>query len=98
MSHTRQHHIIQAADALAATTSHPAGRSSDSELLMATSNLASIAELVGQLVADYRYELAQWATVTAHLQQAHDYADDLARSLNHACGTLAFNTALQPAA
>jgi hypothetical protein len=98
MSHTRQHHITQAADALAAATSHPAGDSSDTELLIAMSDLASIAELVGQLITDDRHELAQWATVTAHLQQAHDYADGLTRSVNHACGTLAFNTALQPAA
>ena len=98
MSHTRQQHITQAADALSATTSHPAGGSSEHELLVAVSDLASIAELVAQLIKYYRYELAEWATVTAHLQQAHGDAHDLARSLKHACGTLAFNTALQPAA
>jgi hypothetical protein len=98
MSHTREHHITQAVDALSATTSHPAGSSTEDELLLAIADLASISALVGQLVNDYQVELARWATVTPHLHQACDQAAALSRSLNHACGTLAFNTALQPAA
>ncbi|HEV7908542.1 MAG TPA: hypothetical protein VGP03_10395 [Pseudonocardiaceae bacterium] len=97
MGHSKQQHIAKAFEELAATRAHQSDTSSDSELLIAMSDLAAISGLVGQLATQTRQELAEWATVGPHLRQAQEFADGLARCLNHAAGTLAFNSALQPA-
>jgi hypothetical protein len=91
-NHHRQDHVTHAAAELGAYTSHP-DTHSDSELLLTLSDLAAVATLVGELADRSRRELASWATVSPHLALARDQALDLARSLNHACGTLAFNSA-----
>ncbi|HZS20668.1 MAG TPA: hypothetical protein VFA63_06745 [Pseudonocardiaceae bacterium] len=95
MDHTTDHnmhqHIAAAADALAATGAHIPQRLSAEQLLVALSDLASIAGLLGELATRTRHQLAAWATVGAHLNQAEQHAADLRRSLNHACATFAFS-------
>lgn len=97
-NHQRQDHITAALDALGAYRSHDPETYSDGELLLTLSDLAEISKLVATLADQSRQELSTWATVAPHLVQAQEHARALARSLNHACGTLAFNSALQPAA
>ena len=92
MDHRSHHHITQALDALETTSAHPPQGLSADELVIALSDLAAIAELLGQLATQTRRELAAWTTVGAHLQQAEQYAENLNRSLNRACATFAFNT------
>ena len=87
-----QHYITVAADALAATGAHIPQRLSTDQLLLVLSDLATIAGLVGELATRTRRQLAAWATVGAHLNQAEQHATDLHRSLNHACATFAFST------
>jgi hypothetical protein len=95
MSDPKHDHIAQAHAALEAGTADRAGASSDSEALSALSELSSIVGLVGQITAQYRWETAEWATVGAHLEQAQEYATGLTRCLDHARGTLAFNSAVR---
>ncbi|HZD15823.1 MAG TPA: hypothetical protein VE196_12015 [Pseudonocardiaceae bacterium] len=87
MDHHPHHHI---ADALEATSAHPAQSRSPDELIIAMSDLATIAGLLGQLATQTRRHLAAWATVEPHLHQAEQHASDLSRSLRHACGTFAY--------
>lgn len=96
-NHHRQDHIAHALDALGAYTAHTPETYSDSELLLTLSDLAEISKLIGALADQSRQELAAWATVAPHLVQAQEHARSLARSLNHACGTLAFNSTVQAA-
>ncbi|MGH3843609.1 MAG: hypothetical protein ACRDS0_19515 [Pseudonocardiaceae bacterium] len=84
-----QHHIADAADALTATGGHPPQGSAD-ELIIALSDLATIAALLGQLATQTSRHLAAWPTVGTHLQQAEQHAEDLSRCFNHACATFAF--------
>lgn len=95
MDHTTenntQHYIAAAADALAATGAHVPGNLSTDQFLLVLSDLATIAGLVGELATRTR-QLAAWATVAAHLNQAEQHATDLRRCLNHACARFAFNT------
>ena len=95
MSHAKHDDIARAYAALAASTTHQANATSDSDVLSALSDLACMAKLVGQIAGRYRWETAEWVTVGAHLQQAQEYATGLARCLDHAGGTLAFNSALR---
>jgi hypothetical protein len=98
MDHNTHHHIAQALDTLAATQAHLPQSLNADELIIALSDLAAIAGLLGQLATQTRRQLAAWATVDAHLQQAERYAENLSRSLNRACATFAFNTSPPTAA
>jgi hypothetical protein len=93
MSHDKQDHIARAHAVLAAGTAHRTDTTNDGEVLDALSDLACMAKLVGEIAGQYRWETAEWVTVGAHLQQAQEYATGLARCLDHAGGTLAFNSA-----
>jgi len=95
MSDPRHDHIARAHAALAASTAHRLEAGSDSDALAALSELSSIAGLVGEIAAQYRWETAEWATVGAHLDQAREYTAALTRCLDHARGTLAFNSAVR---
>ncbi|MEU5845105.1 hypothetical protein [Saccharopolyspora shandongensis] len=81
-----QQHI---ADARAALGAADIGEAGDPVVVLA--DLAAIAELLGDLAEQARWDLASWATVGPHLAQAGDHAVALARSLQHAGGTLAYN-------
>ncbi|MEV0049319.1 hypothetical protein AB0H34_02340 [Saccharopolyspora shandongensis] len=81
-----QQHI---ADARAALGAAYLGEAGDPVVVLA--DLAAIAELLGDLAEQARRDLASWATVGPHLTQAGDHAVALARSLQHAGGTLAYN-------
>ncbi|MGH3548016.1 MAG: hypothetical protein ACRDQU_07850 [Pseudonocardiaceae bacterium] len=98
MDHSSHDHIAQAVDALATTNAHPPQSLTADELIIAMSDLATIARLVGQLTTQTRRHLAPWATVGAHLNQAEQHAVDLSRSLHHACATFAFITSPPTAA
>jgi hypothetical protein len=98
MNHGRQAHIERALTALAATEAHKGCAPGAAELVVSLSDLAAIAGLLGQLAGCTRQELADWATVGTHLHQAQEYAQGLARCLNHAAGTLAFNVSLRSVA
>jgi hypothetical protein len=98
MDHNTHQHIAQALDALETTGAHPPQGLNADELIIVLSDLAAIAGLLGQLTAQTRRDLAAWATVGAHLQQAERYAENLSRSLNRACATFAFNTSPPTAA
>jgi alkylation response protein AidB-like acyl-CoA dehydrogenase len=97
MSHSREDHIKNAFTALAVTEEHKDSSLSTTDLVISLSDLAAISGLLGRLAASTRKELADWATVGTHLTLAQQYAEQLARCLNHAAGTLAFNTSLQSA-
>lgn len=90
MNHHTHHHIAQAVEAMSAPSAHHPQKLSADELVIAISDLATLADLLGQFAARTRWQLAAWATVTAHLHQAEQHAGDLRRSLNHACATFAF--------
>ncbi|NMH99375.1 hypothetical protein [Pseudonocardia acidicola] len=90
--------IAHAIDAVAATSAYPPQGLGTDQLVVAMSDLAVIAGLIGELAARARWQLAAWATVGAHLQQAEQHAGELDRSLSHACATLAFNASPRPAA
>jgi hypothetical protein len=108
MDHNPHNHIAQAADALAARAAHTPQSLSADELIIALSDVATIAALLGELatqtrrqLADWatvgaqpatRRQLADWATVGAYLQQVEQYAWDLSRSAKDACATFAFNS------
>lgn len=99
MSQQNRHRHDHIADALTALTdyaAHPATTYSDSELLLALTDLAALAKRIGELADQSRDELSAWATVAPHLVQAREHATNLARSLRHAGGTLAFNATHQP--
>jgi len=98
MDHHTYHYITEAADALTATGAHTVQSLSADQHLIALSDLATIAGLLGELATQTRRQLAAWATVGAHLQQAEQHAADLRRSLNHACATFAFTTSPSTAA
>jgi hypothetical protein len=98
MDHHTHHHIAQAIDTLSATSADPPQNLSADELIIAISDLATLAGLLGQLATHTRRQLAAWATVSAHLHQAEQHAGDLRRSLNHACATFAFTTSPPTAA
>jgi hypothetical protein len=92
MDQSTYRYIAAAADALAATGAHAVHGLSADQHLIALSDLATIAGLLGELAAQTRQQLAAWATVGAHLRQAEQHATDLRRCLNYACATFAFNT------
>ncbi|MGH3831654.1 MAG: hypothetical protein ACRDRS_14605 [Pseudonocardiaceae bacterium] len=92
MDRNTHHHVTQALDALEATGAHPPQSLSPDELVVALSDLAAIAGLLGQLAAQTRRQLAVWTTVGTHLQQAERYAENLNRALNRACATAACTT------
>jgi hypothetical protein len=92
MDHNPHNHIAQAADALAARAAHTPQSLSADELIIALSDLATIAALLGELATQTRRQLADWATVGAYLQQVEQYAWDLSRSAKDACATFAFNS------
>ena len=94
MDHNTYDYIAEAADALAATGALALQSLSAEQHLIALSDLATIAALLGELATQTRRQLAAWATVGAHLQQAEQHAADLRRSLNHACSTFAFTGCL----
>lgn len=98
MNHGRQHHISGALAALEAVSAHRDADDDGEDLVIVLSDLASIAKQVGILAGQAEVELAPWLTVGAHLRQARDQAAGLARSLNHACGTWAFNEQASAAA
>ena len=98
MDHHTHHHIAQALDALTAPSPHPPQRLSADELIIAMSDLATIAGVLGQLATLTRRQLAASATVGAHLHQAEQHAGELRRSFNHACATFAFTTSPPTAA
>jgi hypothetical protein len=98
MDHATHQHIAQALDFLEVTSAQPPARLSADELVIALSEVAAIAGLLGQLAAQTRQQLAAWATVGAHLQQAEQHAENLSRSLKYACGTFAFATSPPTAA
>lgn len=89
MGRRRKDHVARALDALGAAGTHQQDARSVSDQLTTVSNLAAIARLVEELAGHSRRELAEWLTVSAHLQQAQYYAADLARCLNHARSLLA---------
>lgn len=95
-NHHRHDHIADALTALTDYAAHPAPTYSDSELLLALTDLAALAKRIGELADQSRAELSAWATVAPHLVQAREHATNLARSLRHAGGTLAFNATHQP--
>jgi hypothetical protein len=94
MDHTTEDnmHLCIAAAALAASGACLPPRLSADQLLLVLSDLASIAGLLGEFATRTRRQLAAWATVGAHLDQAEQHAADLRRSLNHAGATLAFSS------
>jgi hypothetical protein len=67
MDHATHQHIAQALDFLEVTSAQPPARLSADELVIALSEVAAIAGLLGQLAAQTRQQLAAWATVGAHL-------------------------------
>ncbi|MEV0699799.1 hypothetical protein AB0I53_18090 [Saccharopolyspora sp. NPDC050389] len=83
-----QQHIADARAALGAADLVETG-----DPVAVLDDLAAIAELVGRLAEQARRDLASWATVGPHLAQAGDRAAALARNLQHAGGTLAYNAA-----
>lgn len=96
MGNSRKDHITSALAALVSTADHQDRAAGDRELVVTMTDLASISELVGQLAQQTHRDVAGWATVAPHLQLAEEYAQGLARCLNHASGTLEYNSSLQP--
>ena len=98
MDHNTRNHIAHAADALAATGARTSQRATTDQLIIALSDLATIAGLLGQLATQTRWQLAARAVVGAHLRQAEQYAENLSQSLKNACATFAFNSSPNTAA
>jgi hypothetical protein len=82
--------LAWAADVLAAIAAHDGRPLADRDVVIALADLAVIAGAIGALTGQTRGQLAAWATVDAHLRQAHLYAQDLQRCLHHACATFAY--------
>lgn len=97
MANSRQDQISRALEALVTTAAQHPDTGGDRELVASISDLAAIAGALGELAKQARREVAGWATVVPHLEQAQDYAQGLGRCLNHASGTLDYNSSLQAA-
>lgn len=98
MTHTPQDHIAHAVDALSAVFAHPDRACGDCDILVALSELSSIATLAGQLVGDYERALRRRATVAPQLDQAREHATALSQALKRACGVLGWHETLKAAA
>jgi hypothetical protein len=84
------------AQALNAVAAHPPHNPSADELVVAMSDLATIAELLGRLTIQTRDQLAAWATVSAHLQYDEQQAADLSRTFHHVAAIYAFDYLVWP--